>query len=471
MVPSTVAVPAYERSAARIGVVHFGPGAFHRAHQAEFFDRMLTCTPDFAVCDVSLRSDDLRVALEPQDGLYALFEQVIGPSVRVIGSVVRAITAPRTPAPVRQLLTDPAVRFVTATVTEKGYCLTGAGDLDFDARDIRHDLGRPDEPHSLVGWIVEGLRLRHIAGSKPFTTLSCDNLSGNGRRLHRAVLQFAEALGDPELVAWIEGEARFPCTMVDSITPATDAALREQARAALGLEDAWPVQRERFTQWVIEDILPEDRSVFRDAGAILAADVSIFERAKLRLLNGAHSTLAYLGLLRGWSLVSEAMTDPALANFVEDMMRQEIAPSLTPAPDLDISTYIDEVLRRFRNPAMEHRLLQIAGDGSQKLPVRLLETVGEAIDAGRPFLRLATAAAGWMTFVRQCARNREPKITDPLAERLGEIGRRCNGDPRHDVGLFLNLEAVFPPRLARNARLRAALEDGYRRCQRDVDKA
>jgi fructuronate reductase len=459
--PAEIGRPAYDRSATRIGVAHFGPGAFHRAHQAEAFDRMLATDPRFAVCDISLRSDDVRAALEPQDGLYALLEREADPSARVIGSVTRLLTAPRSPAAVREVLADPGVRFVSATVTEKGYGLTAEGELDFAAPAIRADLEQPAAPESLIGWIVEGLRLRRATGARPFTVLSCDNMSGNGRRLRRGVLQFAEALGDGDLKAWIEGEVRFPCTMVDSITPATDEALRERARAVLGLEDAWPIQRERFTQWVIEDILPEDGPAFADAGVILAQDVALFERAKLRLLNGAHSTLAYLGLLRGHEFVHEAMADADLAALVEAMMRLEIAPSLTSAPGLDLSAYIGDVLQRFRNPAIDHRLSQIAWDGSQKLPFRLLETIEDALDAGRPFDRLAMAVAGWIVWVRERARRGEA-ITDPLADRLIDTASRCDGDAARDVGLFLDLKAVFPRRLADDPHLRQALENAYR---------
>jgi fructuronate reductase len=276
------------------------------------------------------------------------------------------------------------------------------------------------------------------------------------------VLQFAEALGDKDLLAWIEGEARFPCTMVDSITPATDDALRTRAEQVLGLRDAWPIQRERFIQWVIEDVLPEDGPAFAEAGVVLARDVALFEQAKLRLLNGAHSTLAYLGLLRGCALVSEAMADAPLAAFVEAMMRQEIAPSLKSAPGLDLDAYIAAVLTRFRNPAIAHHLSQIAWDGSQKLPFRLLGTTADALGAGRPLNRLALGVAAWMGFVRERARA-GVAITDPLAERLAELGRACTGDPAHDVGLFLGLDTVFPPPLAADPRFRAALETGYGR--------
>jgi fructuronate reductase len=458
--PPGVARPAYDRRAMRIGVVHFGPGAFHRAHLAWFFDLMLAFDPRFAICAVSLRSDEVRAALEPQDGLYTLIERETDPEVRVIGSIARLLTAPRNPEAVRQVLADPGVRFLTATVTEKGYGLTPAGDLDLSAAPIRHDLENPAAPESLIGWIAEGLKARRAAGATPFTVLSGDNLPDNGRRLRQGVLQFAEALGDRDLKAFIEGEVRFPCTMVDSITPATDDALRQRAGALLGLEDAWPVQRERFTQWVIEDALPEDGEAFARAGVTLAADVALFERAKLRLLNGAHSTLAYLGLLRGHALVSEAMADAPLAALVEAMMRQEIAPTLADAPGLDPDAYIGAILQRFRNPAIEHRLAQIAWDGSQKLPIRLLPAIQETLVAGRPFARMATGVAAWIAFVRGKATCGEP-IADPLADRLTALGRLCDGEPAHDAGLFLALDAVFPRPLADDPRFRSALEAAY----------
>jgi fructuronate reductase len=218
--------------------LHFGPGAFHRAHQAYYFDRMLEHDPGFAISAVSLRSDDVRAALEPQDGLYSLTEREAQPIVRVIGSIREVLTAPRSPDAVFARLTDPAVRIVSATVTEKGYCLTPAGDLDLDNPQVRRDLDGTLPPQTLVGWLVEGLRRRRAAGHAPPTVISCDNLSGNGERFRRSAIQFADAAGHGDLARWIEGEVTFPDTMVDSITPATDEALRAEAAERLGLVDA-----------------------------------------------------------------------------------------------------------------------------------------------------------------------------------------------------------------------------------------
>jgi fructuronate reductase len=451
--PPDVLRPAYDRAATRMGVVHFGPGAFHRAHQAFFFDRMLAHDPDLAISAVSLRSDAVRQALQPQDGLYSLIEREALPTVRVIGAIGEILTAPSDPGAVLARLASPATRYVTLTVTEKGYCLAPRGELDLDHPDIRHDLGRPAVPRTIYGWLAEGLRRR---GRTDLTVLSCDNLSGNGEKLSRAVAAFLEALGDPQAA----DRLRFPNSMVDSITPATDEPLRAEAAQRLGLEDAWPIQRERFCQWVIGEGLPEaDRGLFADAGVTLARDVAGFERAKLRLLNGSHSTLAYTGLALGHATVADAMADPDLARFVERLMRGEIAPAL-PALDLDVPGYIGAILARFRNPAIEHRLSQIAWDGSQKLPIRLLATIELALAQGRDARRLAVGVAAWMAFVRRQARG-GVEIVDPLAGQLAQAGRATTGAAAYDVALFLALGAVFPDGLAQHAAFRQAVETAY----------
>lgn len=455
-VRAPVRTPAYDRAATRVGVVHFGPGAFHRAHQAWYFDRMLAWQPDLAICAVSLRSPDVRDALAPQDGLYALAEKEADPAVQVIGSIAEVLVAPEDPDAVFAQLDQ--ARYVTSTVTEKGYCLTTGGELDLGHPDIRRDLDTPGRPVSLVGWITEALRRRRAAGGPPFTTISCDNLSDNGLKLRRAVIRFAEARGETGLAAWIEAAAAFPSSMVDSITPATDDALREQVATALGLTDAWPVQRERFVQWVVEDSLGADAALFVRAGVTVARAVAPFERAKLRLLNGAHSTLAYAGLSLSHETVSGAMADPRLAGFVERMMRQDVAPSLD-APELDVPAYIGEVLTRFRNPAIVHKLSQIAWDGSQKLRFRLLETASEALAAGRPVDRLAVGVAAWMRFVvrQHCAGD---TLIDPLAETLAAVAASCDGSDA-DVDRFLGLETVFPPALAGQHAFRSAVAHAY----------
>ena len=462
--PTRILRAGYDPKAARIGVVHFGPGAFHRAHQADYFDRMLATDLNLGICAVSLRSDDLRQALSPQDGLYSLTEREENGRTRIIGSIREVLTAPRTPDLVLARLSDPVVRFVTSTVTEKGYCLTQAGDLDEGHPDIERDLRRQGRPVSLVGWLTAGLALRSSNGADGVTVLSCDNLSGNGDRLKHAVLRFAALSGAAELADWIAAEVQFPNTMVDSITPATDDALRKKSAEDLELEDAWPIQRERFSQWVIEGDLGPYSELFVASGVTLAEDVAGFERAKLRLLNGAHSTLAYLGLALGHETVADAMADHDLATFVERLMRKDIAPRVGYVPGLDLDAYISAVLARFRNLSIVHFLSQIAWDGSKKLPVRLLSTAAEIAQAGGDLEAISVGVAAWMDFVRRRLQ-RGDDLIDPARDDLNKIALSCTGDPERDTGLFLDMDSVFPAQLQSYGPFRAGLARAYGKLQ------
>ena len=452
--------PLYDRATVATGVVHFGPGAFHRAHQAAYLDRLLAADLRWGICAVSLKSPGVRDALAPQDGLYTLVELGEETRFRVIGALVEALVAGETPGQVALRLAAPQTRLVSLTVTEKGYCLGPDGSLDLHHPDILADIAAPEHPSSVIGWLVEGLALRRAGGLPPFTTLSCDNLPSNGRKLRGAVLTLAR-LRAPALADWIAANARFPCSMVDSITPASDETLRLRVAATLGLEDAWPIQREHFAQWVIEDDLGADRDAL-SVIATLTPGVEAWERAKLRLLNGAHSTLAYVGLLRGWQSVRDAMGDPALAGFVRRLMLEDIAPTVRPPEGLDVAAYVEALLDRFRNPAIEHRLSQIAWDGSQKIPIRVLATVADAIAAGAPLDRLAVPVAAWMRFVIRQA-GAAIVLTDPMQGQLADLGRACDGDAARDVAKFLGLEAVFPRALASHAGFVAAIERAFRR--------
>jgi fructuronate reductase len=451
--------PAYRRSQTRIGTVHFGPGAFHRAHQAFYFDRLLENDPSRALCAVSLKTSSLRDALAPQDGLYTLVELDEAPTLRVIGCLRELLVAAESPAAVSGRLCDPDVSVVTMTVTEKGYCLDGAGRLDFAHPDIAHDLAHPDAPRSLVGWLARGLELRRERGLGPYLVVCCDNLSDNGPTVRRAVLAYA-ARRDAGLAAWIEETARFPRTMVDSITPATDEALRARVAQATGLEDAWPVQRERFVQWVVEEVDFPGQPDWASVDVTVSRDVTAYERAKLRLLNGAHSSLAYLGLLAGLETVAQAMREPLLRTFVERLMIEDIEPTLTVPQPGALAAYRQSILRRFENPAMRHLLAQIAWDGSQKLPIRILGTIADALRTGHPLARLAVPVAAWMQFVRLRARQ-DVAIVDPLAAQLATLGRQLTGEASHDLPLFFALPGVFPVTLAREPRFARALAEAY----------
>jgi fructuronate reductase len=456
-----VRVPPYDRSRIRTGVLHFGPGAFHRVHQACYFDDALALDPRWGIAQVSLHSAGVRDALARQDRLYTIAVLDEASSYRVIGAVTEMLVAPESPEAVLARLADPAITLVTMTVTEKGYCLAADGGLDVAHPEIAHDLAHPEAPRSLIGYLAVGLGRRFKLGHPPPTILSCDNLTDNGGRLRRAMLDFAGRL-NLQLARWIAADVAFPCTMVDSITPATDDALRARVAEQLGVEDRWPVQREAFMQWVVEDAMRGPHPDWEALGVTVTDDVAAFERAKLRLLNGAHSTLAYMGSLAGHETVADAMHDASLAPFVRTLMTEDIAPSLRAPRGLDIALYIEAILGRFRNPALRHLLSQIAWDGSQKLPFRLLGTIREALEAGRPIERLCTPIAAWMHFVRRKA-SQDDRLVDPLATQLLALGGACTGESSHDVRLFLGLEAVFPPELAQRGEFVAAVTSAYGR--------
>lgn len=459
-VKSGVLVPAYDRAAVSVGVVHFGPGAFHRGHQACYIDSLLAKDPRWGICEVELRPGGSAEALLAQDCLYTVAELEVHPQFRIVGSIKEYLTVDGGLEPIFARLCDPAVKLVTMTVTEKGYCLGSDGGLNAAHPDIIHDLANPQAPVSLVGWIVEGLRRRRAAGVAPFIAMSCDNVMGNGHKLKRAVLDYADALGDKAFAAWLATAVRFPCTMVDSITPATTDEVRQKVAEGIGLADSAPVQRERFLQWVIEDVLGSDGPDFASVGADVIDDVEAYELAKLRLLNGAHSTLAYAGLLRGATSVEAAMKDGPLSQYVEAMMREDIVPSLRPVPGFDTGAYISALLERFRNPALTHLLIQIASDGSQKLPYRVLGTIVDNLAAGRGVGRLALPVAAWMRFVEREAKAGR-SFNDPLTEQLVAVGTSCTGTAAEDLPRFFALNHVFPAALIGNAAFIDAVSAAY----------
>lgn len=449
--PAGIVRPGHAPDSIRTGVVHFGPGAFHRAHQAAYFDRVLDGDPRWGIAAVSLRSAGTVDTLKAQDGLYTLAILDREPSMRIIAAHSDAI-GPGEGTRLKALLADPAVRIATSTVTEKGYCLAADGRLDFTHPDIAHDRARPAEPASVIGWIVAGLAARRAAGTAPFAMLCCDNMTGNGQKLRAACVALAREW-DAGLADWIEAEVAFPDSMVDSITPASDAQFLSGVAEALHVEDRAAVQREAFAQWVLQRFDLPGGPDLATAGVTLTGDVHGYEQAKLRILNGAHSTLAYIGLALGLETVYEAMSDPALEGFVSRLVHSDIALSLKPVEGLDTQAYATAVLGRFRNPAIRHLLNQIAWDGSQKLPYRLLDTIQDELDAERNIDRLVVPVAAWIAFVRRKAQAHET-ITDPLAELLARAA--TDSDVAHTM---LDLRQVFPQRLATDPRFRHAVAD------------
>lgn len=458
----SIDVPAYDRGEQRTGIVHLGIGAFHRAHQAAFVDeRMAAGERDWAILGASLRSPDSRDALGPQDGLYTLVERDgAGERARVIGSVSHLLVAPESPATLLAAMSDPGVRIVSLTVTEKGYCHDPAtGELREDHPDILHDLASPGSPRSAPGFLVEALARRRAAGIAPFTVLCCDNLPANGRLVRRVVSRLA-GLRDAGLGGFIAGEVAFPCTMVDRIVPATTPADRAAVAARLGLSDAWPVVTEPFRQWVIEDDFPAGRPAFEEAGAELVADAAPYEAMKLRLLNGSHSALAYLGFLAGHETVAQAIAGSGFAAFIRAMMDEEITPTLNIPVLTDLAGYKSALLHRFANPALHHRTWQIAMDGSQKIPQRWLETIRARLAAGAPIRRLALALAAWMRFVAgEDEQGQAIDVRDPLAARLRALADTAGPVPERLVPALLGVREIFDTDLAADPRLTGAVRE------------
>jgi fructuronate reductase len=463
----TVRRPRYERESLGTGIVHLGLGAFMRAHLAVYNDDALDAGGDRAwgIAGVSLRHADTRDALAPQQGLYTLALRdadqrgLAREELRVIGCVREMLVGADDPAAVLQRIASPEARIVSLTVTEKGYCHDPAsGALRLDHADIVHDLAHPDAPRSAVGFIVRGLARRRERGLDGQTLMSLDNLPANGRVLRGLVLGFAEALGDAALADWIDKRCSFPCSMVDRIVPRSTDADREHIGNSLGLQDAWPVVAEPFIDWVLEDRFAAGRPDWPGVRSVASeTDVAAWERLKLRMVNGAHSALAYLAVVAGWNTVDAAIAQPALRGFIDAMLEAEVEPTLTGL--VVPGDYRERLLQRFANPALAHRCAQIAMDGSQKVPQRLLATIRDRLAVGAPITRLGLALAGWLHYLRgRDEAGRAYAIDDPLAGALQEWLAKCDAlsDPRLCAEHLTRFAPVFGD-LGSEPRLVAAL--------------
>jgi fructuronate reductase len=464
-----VARPAYDPAAHGAGIVHLGLGAFHKAHQAVYLDQVLaTEGGDWRVIGVSCRSPLPRAQLKPQEYLYIVAERdAAGENHRVIGSIADVLVAPENPSAIIEVMSSQMIRIISLTITEKGYCRSPAdGTLDLHHPDIVHDLDNPRHPRSAPGLILAALRERQRTGAVAPTLLSCDNLPHNGAMLRAVLVQLALER-EPGLAEWIDRHVAFPSTMVDRIVPAATAVDRQHAAAALGVLDEALVSTEPFTQWVIEDRFAAERPQLDRVGVQLVADVSPYELRKLRLLNGSHSTLAYMGSLMGHTFVHEAIADDLLQALIRRMMATELAPTLPSVPGLDLGAYQDALLARFANPTLRHRLQQIAIDGSQKLPQRLLRPLQQRLQRGEPVVLLTLAVAAWMYYVLSRATTDPPEIVDdPLAAKFRDIFESAGTDSKATVSGFLRLSEVFSPELAAHRELHRTLTQHLRQFSR-----
>ena len=453
-IPSSI---ARARSRPRaVGIVHIGLGAFHRAHQALYTDEVDNAR--FGICALSLKTPGARDALAEQDGLYTIVEKSrTGIARRVVGSIVEVRFLGDERPEIHARLADANTTIVSLTITEKGYGHdphTGA--LDPSHPDIAHDLADPEHPGSAVGLIVAALDARRRTHGKPFTVLSCDNLPHNGALTRGLALAFAERRDD-SLARWIEAHVTFPATMVDRLVPATTQADAEANDAALGVHDAGVVVCEPFRQWVIEDAFVGERPAWERAGAQLVTDVAPFEAMKLRLLNASHSAFAYLGYLAGYEFIYQVAAQTSFVAFMRALMA-EVSPALAVPPGTDLAAYRNALVERFANPALPHKTRQIAMDGSQKLPPRLLATVRDNLAAGRSIEALSLAVAGWIRYAMGVDEaGRVIDVQDPLARDFAKVAAANDRDPAALVRGFTGLASIFGNDLPREPRFTAPL--------------
>ncbi len=450
--PQHVRKPAHDSSQLETGIVHLGVGAFHRAHQAVYTDDVIQSGDlRWGTVGASLRAADTRDALKPQDWLYMVAEaDQAGERLRVIASLKDVLVAPESPEALIAAMCQPSVKIISMTVTEKGYCHDPAtGELNEAHPDILHDLANPASPRSAPGFIARAIELRRKNNLAPFTVLCCDNLPANGHTVHKVVSRLG-ALQSADLGAYIGNEIAFPSTMVDRIVPTTTDQDRQRIAATLGVKDSWPVMTEAFTQWVVEDRFPSGRPEW---AATFVSDVGPFETMKLRLLNGSHSCIAYLGYLAGHETVAAAMQNADLARFVRRLMDEESTPTLNVPSGTDVEGYKAALINRFQNSALRHRTWQIAMDGSQKLPQRLLGTARDRLKSGASIDCLALGVAAWMRYATGVDEKGQPiDVRDPLRDELRRRADAAGLVASQLAPALLSIEEIFGKDLAESQR-------------------
>ncbi|MFV2091823.1 MAG: mannitol dehydrogenase family protein [Hyphomicrobiales bacterium] len=447
-----IQTPGYDRAALRPGLGHIGVGAFHRCHQAEFTEDLLEMgAEDRYLTGIVLRPPWMSQAIRDQSGLYTR-TLVAGQSrdIRVIGAYRKVIDCIQGADDALRVLADPRMQVFTITVTEKGYChIPSTGVLDLAHPDIVADLQNPTSPTSLIGLLVEGLRRRSANGTGGLALVSCDNVPGNGTVLGQALIRMAE-VQDPPLADWIAANCRFPETMIDRIVPASTDVDRAAVHAATGLIDAIPVVGEPFRQWIIQESEWAGMPKWDRAGAQFTKHVTEHERIKMRLLNGAQSSVAHIGALLGIEHSCDAIEHPPLRSFVRDMLTQESARTL-PADiiGMELPSYIDRTMERISNQAIKHRNHQIATDGSAKIGQRLLAPALELLNAGAPAKRLSIAAASWAAYLAVASRRYGARwqAQDPLSDTVNTLVEETDG-PAQLADAILSLDQVFPKKLA-----------------------
>ena len=431
----TVTVPAYDRGGVSSGIVHFGVGGFHRAHQAMYVDTLMNegKALDWGITGVGLLPGDRRMhdVLHAQDCLYTLIVKDADGTMhpRVIGSIVDYLFAPDDPEAVLRLLVDPSTRIVSLTITEGGYLVNQAtGEFDSHDPSIQADLEEGAVPATAFGYVTEALARRRTAGVEPFTVMSCDNIQGNGEVAHKLIGAFAR-LKDADLARWIEEHVSFPNSMVDRITPVTTDHDRAVLTEKFGVDDGWPVVCEPFIQWALEDRFSAGRPPFDEAGVQLVQDVMPYELMKLRLLNASHQALCYLGYLSGYRYAHEVCSDPLFTGFLLGYMDEEATPTLEPVPGVDLDTYKHQLIERFANPEIRDTLARLCAESSDRIPKWLLPVVRDQLSAGRPIRRSALVVAAWARYAEGVDEDGKPiDIVDNRRQAVMERAQQQDTD-------------------------------------------
>ena len=444
-------------------IMHFGPGAFFRAFVANLIDDINQKDIEkWGIIAISLNSESTFKKLVGQDFVFnALSMSSAKKNAEQIVSISDFMVAEKDGKSVLDALSDEQIEIVSLTITEKGYYYNSdKKGLDSASQNIIDDLGNPENPKTAVGFIVAGLRERYINRKTPFTILSCDNLPNNGAVVKKIVLDFAQKI-DPFLAKWISREVCFPSSMVDRITPATKDQDIINFAEEYGAYDPALVVHEEFFQWVIEDKFSSAKPRFELAGIQMVSSVELHEKMKLRCLNGTHSALAYLGYLAGCNTIAECVSDGSMVNYVQYLWDKEIIPTLETPHGENLKDYCSKLLERYQNPEIEHRTWQIAMDGSQKLPQRVLETVSDLLKHQRNFQGLALAIAAWMKYVTGIDVNGHTiDVRDPLAKDFAKIAKKSKTS-EHYVDVILDQSKVFPANLRDSSAFRTEIHKSY----------
>lgn len=430
-----VTEPDYDREPLSAGIVHFGVGGFHRAHQAMVLDDLMAqgLADDWGIVGVGVREADLAMkeALVPQDCLYTLTTKDMSQQrTRIIGSIIDFLYAPENPEAVLSLLADERIRIVSLTITEGGYNFDQiTGEFLWSNGLVADDVSRLASPQTVFGFLTEGLRRRKEAGIAPFTVMSCDNIQGNGHLAKKMFVSFATQV-DPELAQWMASSVAFPNSMVDRITPVTTPDNIHEAEKITGLVDSWPVVAETFFQWVLEDTFPAGRPPFEKAGVQLVDDVEPYELMKLRLLNASHQALAYFGYLKGYRLVHDAVNDPDIQSLLRRYMAEEAQPTLRPVPGVDLAAYQNTLIERFTNAQVKDTVARLAAESSDRIPKWLVPVIRERLALGLSVELCAAIVASWARYAEGVdEQGHAIDVVDNLKSEVMASAQRHDTDP------------------------------------------